>query len=95
MADSATEYKGGTMKRLVVSPIDPNVLESIFVTPGRNDPCHCGSGKKYKRCHEVIDRSAWRTVALLSRQADLACAFLRSLAPSDHLEFNPDPLPEV
>ena len=18
---------------------------------GRNDPCHCGSGKKYKRCH--------------------------------------------
>lgn len=20
-------------------------------TPGRNDPCHCGSGKKYKFCH--------------------------------------------
>jgi len=20
-------------------------------TPGRNDPCHCGSGMKYKRCH--------------------------------------------
>ena len=19
-------------------------------TPGRNDPCHCGSGKKYKNC---------------------------------------------
>jgi SEC-C motif-containing protein len=19
--------------------------------PGRNDPCHCGSGMKYKRCH--------------------------------------------
>ena len=19
--------------------------------PGRNDPCHCGSGKKYKNCH--------------------------------------------
>ena len=19
---------------------------------GRNDPCHCGSGKKYKKCHE-------------------------------------------
>ncbi len=18
---------------------------------GRNDPCHCGSGKKYKNCH--------------------------------------------
>ncbi|MCX6764111.1 MAG: preprotein translocase subunit SecA [Candidatus Nealsonbacteria bacterium] len=22
-------------------------------TPGRNDPCPCGSGKKYKRCHGV------------------------------------------
>ncbi len=20
------------------------------VTPGRNDPCSCGSGKKYKKC---------------------------------------------
>jgi uncharacterized protein len=20
-------------------------------TPGRNDLCHCGSGKKYKKCH--------------------------------------------
>ena len=20
-------------------------------TPGRNEPCHCGSGLKYKRCH--------------------------------------------
>ncbi|MBK9512175.1 MAG: SEC-C domain-containing protein [Flavobacteriales bacterium] len=19
--------------------------------PGRNDPCPCGSGKKYKQCH--------------------------------------------
>lgn len=21
--------------------------------PGRNDPCPCGSGKKYKKCHEL------------------------------------------
>jgi preprotein translocase subunit SecA len=21
--------------------------------PGRNDPCWCGSGKKYKKCHGV------------------------------------------
>jgi len=20
---------------------------------GRNDPCHCGSGKKFKKCHGV------------------------------------------
>ena len=23
----------------------------VEATPGRNDPCHCGSGKKYKKCH--------------------------------------------
>ena len=23
---------------------------------GRNDPCWCGSNKKYKRCHEHADR---------------------------------------
>jgi hypothetical protein len=26
--------------------------------PGRNDPCYCGSGKKYKHCHEAADRAA-------------------------------------
>lgn len=26
------------------------MLEPIHDTPGRNDPCHCGSGKKYKKC---------------------------------------------
>jgi hypothetical protein len=26
--------------------------------PGRNDPCHCGSGKKYKRCHLEADQHA-------------------------------------
>jgi uncharacterized protein len=23
----------------------------VETTPGRNDPCPCGSGKKYKKCH--------------------------------------------
>ncbi len=25
---------------------------------GRNEPCHCGSGKKYKQCHYNEDRAA-------------------------------------
>jgi hypothetical protein len=25
--------------------------------PGRNDPCHCGSGKKYKKCHWQEDQA--------------------------------------
>lgn len=27
---------------------------------GRNDPCHCGSGKKYKQCHLTKDEAAQR-----------------------------------
>jgi len=26
-------------------------------TPGRNMPCHCGSGKKYKNCHLTADKA--------------------------------------
>ena len=26
--------------------------------PGRNDPCPCGSGKKYKKCHGAADQAA-------------------------------------
>ena len=27
---------------------------------GRNDPCWCGSGKKYKKCHMASDLRAAR-----------------------------------
>ena len=30
--------------------------------PGRNDPCHCGSGKKYKKCCEAKDEAKRHTV---------------------------------
>lgn len=36
--------------------------------PGRNDPCHCGSGQKYKKCCLFKDREAERE-ARTSRQA--------------------------
>ena len=34
-------------------PDDPNLSLGDFqhFIGGRNDPCPCGSGKKYKRCH--------------------------------------------
>jgi hypothetical protein len=41
--------------------VDADSPELPFVSegsrPGRNDPCHCGSGKKYKKCHLGDDRS--------------------------------------
>jgi SEC-C motif-containing protein len=33
-----------------VSP-KPETFEKKGEEPGRNDPCHCGSGKKFKKCH--------------------------------------------
>lgn len=30
-------------------------INSNFKMLGRNDPCPCGSGKKYKLCHQIID----------------------------------------
>ncbi len=40
----------------------------MTVTLGRNEPCHCGSGKKYKKCHlekdENVDRKEREKAAL-------------------------------
>ncbi|TVR14950.1 MAG: type I methionyl aminopeptidase [Planctomycetota bacterium] len=33
-------------------------LSSTPTLPGPNDPCWCGSGKKYKKCHQPKDRLA-------------------------------------
>ena len=37
---------------------EPAVTES---KPGRNDPCWCGSGKKYKKCHLDEDQEKERS----------------------------------
>ena len=36
----------------VVWPGFDSVAQRHMVKVGRNDPCPCGSGKKYKDCHE-------------------------------------------
>jgi preprotein translocase subunit SecA len=33
------------------APMAPQEPVRVEKTPGRNEPCHCGSGKKYKLCH--------------------------------------------
>lgn len=48
--------------------------------PGRNDPCYCGSGKKYKKCHMKIDQEAeqerrhWKEAARFLRRDLMAFA---------------------
>ncbi|WP_366946159.1 SEC-C metal-binding domain-containing protein [Thermoflexus sp.] len=41
----ARERRGGPGSRARVQP------EAASRSIGRNDPCPCGSGKKYKHCH--------------------------------------------
>jgi preprotein translocase subunit SecA len=30
-------------------------IRNVGARVGRNDPCHCGSGKKYKNCHMKLE----------------------------------------
>lgn len=45
--------------------------------PGRNDPCYCGSGKKYKQCHLRIDAAQEHE----KREQGEAARFLRLELP--------------
>ena len=72
---------------LVIPEFDERVIEGLFERPGRNDPCHCASGKKYKKCHEEVDREAWRALDLKMRQAAQACVLLKQ-HPSNEPEYD-------
>ena len=47
-ADAAAAADGVGRARPRTSRMEPVRVEK---TPGRNEPCYCGSGKKYKLCH--------------------------------------------
>jgi len=49
---------------------------------GRNDPCHCGSGKKYKNCHLDKDEAAARKARVKAAEAVEAAAPTPADAPS-------------
>lgn len=55
---------------------------------GRNDPCHCGSGKKFKRCCSATDEVAASAELEAARQAarSRARAELAALADEGDLE---------
>jgi len=42
--------------------------------PGRNDPCHCGSGRKYKQCCLEKDETAAREARTQASQASAESA---------------------
>jgi preprotein translocase subunit SecA len=39
------------MTKIIGKPGDNKQALPSGQKPGRNDPCPCGSGKKYKKCH--------------------------------------------
>lgn len=46
-----SEFKNESENLNAIQPVAPQAPEAT--TPARNEPCPCGSGKKYKRCHGV------------------------------------------
>jgi methionyl aminopeptidase len=45
-----------------------STVPSHGATLAANDPCHCGSGRKYKRCHRIADLDPARVVAEQERR---------------------------
>lgn len=37
--------------RCYLMPIEPTAKQERIMKVGRNEPCPCGSGKKFKKCH--------------------------------------------
>ena len=50
-ADAATEMIGQAMSHGMHAPAGASPGADGIPKVGRNDPCPCGSGKKYKQCH--------------------------------------------
>tara|TARA_B100000700_G_scaffold293935_1_gene355395 strand:+ start:460 stop:969 length:510 start_codon:yes stop_codon:yes gene_type:complete len=49
----------------------------------RNDPCHCGSGKKYKSCHGLKSKeSPWKKVGIYGAIALVAVWFFKDVFSS-------------
>ncbi len=54
---------------------------------GRNDACHCGSGKKYKKCHEAADAA--------KASAELAAISAKALADKEAADAEAAANPEA
>ncbi len=63
--DEEDEEEGPNDTALLVMEVEGFALHRPRPAVGRNDPCPCGSGRKYKACHigreqhSLADRSAW------------------------------------
>jgi hypothetical protein len=64
----------------------PPVMREV----GRNDPCPCGSGKKYKKCHLDADVAPRRETAAIESVHELDFRLVRQLARFAASRIGPD-----
>jgi len=51
LKDHEKEIESGEISQGPAPGEKPHTYVKTGPEVGRNDPCHCGSGKKYKKCH--------------------------------------------
>ena len=61
---------------------------------GRNDPCPCGSGKKYKKCHMAQDQAAERAALPVEVAAPAVSPLISWVPPLPELPPLPEPNPQ-
>jgi len=58
-APSNVQYHHADYEEALAAPVNDDAEAQPFVRNtakiGRNDPCPCGSGKKYKQCHGKLN----------------------------------------
>lgn len=57
---------------------------------GRNDPCHCGSGEKYKKCHLQKDEAAASAARAAEATARATAAAEAIAAAEEEAKANPE-----
>lgn len=70
-------------------------LERPEAPPGRNDPCYCGSGKKYKRCCRDKDNEAAQSKGVSPIHAIDHDLVQQILEFADETGLDPDVVPEL
>lgn len=61
---------------------------------GRNDPCHCGSGQKHKKCHLATDDAAKSAELAAAAAAAEAAAKAKAEAEAEEAERDEKGSPE-
>lgn len=102
-AQTFLEYPVGEIRRLIdehplegaTVVFDDEALENRLRHTGRNDPCPCGSGRKYKKCCLANDEAAARQSFSPRDRPDVRRAELGPPSPGDGVVIDLEPVPDA